>query len=117
MLEIKDLVVAYGKVRAVKGISFIVEQGQVVSLIGAAFLLKGSIRARMRSSVWARSMGKLLKHRCRTQAEHDGWVEIRQLRRKRGERPNCQAAASCFRPSSIARTAVINGPIETGLAR
>lgn len=34
MLEIKDLVVAYGKVRAVKGISFIVEQGQVVSLLG-----------------------------------------------------------------------------------
>ncbi|HOQ52179.1 MAG TPA: ABC transporter ATP-binding protein [Micropruina sp.] len=34
MLEIKDLVVAYGKVRAVKGISFTVEQGQVVSLLG-----------------------------------------------------------------------------------
>ena len=26
MLEVKDLVVAYGKVKAVKGISFIVEQ-------------------------------------------------------------------------------------------
>ena len=34
MLEVKDLVVAYGKVRAVKGISFSVEQGQVVSLLG-----------------------------------------------------------------------------------
>ncbi len=34
MLEVKDLVVAYGKVKAVKGISFIVEQGQVVSLLG-----------------------------------------------------------------------------------
>ncbi len=34
MLEVKDLVVAYGKVRAVKGISFRVPQGQVVSLLG-----------------------------------------------------------------------------------
>ena len=34
MLEVKDLVVAYGKVKAVKGISFLVEQGQVVSLLG-----------------------------------------------------------------------------------
>ena len=34
MLEVKDLVVAYGKVKAVKGISFSVEQGQVVSLLG-----------------------------------------------------------------------------------
>ena len=34
MLEIKDLKVAYGRVRAVKGISFNVEQGQVVTLVG-----------------------------------------------------------------------------------
>ena len=34
MLEVKDLVVAYGKVRAVKGISFSVEQGTIVSLLG-----------------------------------------------------------------------------------
>ncbi|MFP5417394.1 MAG: ABC transporter ATP-binding protein [Actinomycetes bacterium] len=34
MLEVKDLVVAYGRVQAVKGISFVVEQGQVVSLLG-----------------------------------------------------------------------------------
>ena len=34
MLEVKDLVVAYGKVKAVKGITFNVEQGQVVSLLG-----------------------------------------------------------------------------------
>ena len=34
MLEVKDLVVAYGKVKAVKGISFSVQQGQVVSLLG-----------------------------------------------------------------------------------
>jgi len=35
MLEIRDLRVAYGKVEAVKGISFSVAEGQVVSLIGA----------------------------------------------------------------------------------
>ena len=34
MLEVKDLVVAYGKVKAVKGVSFKVDQGQVVSLLG-----------------------------------------------------------------------------------
>ncbi len=34
MLEVKDLRVAYGKIEAVKGISFSVEQGQVVCLIG-----------------------------------------------------------------------------------
>jgi branched-chain amino acid transport system ATP-binding protein len=34
MLEVKDLQVAYGRVRAVKGISFAVEQGQVVTLVG-----------------------------------------------------------------------------------
>ena len=34
MLEVKNLVVAYGRVRAVKGISFSVEEGQVVTLVG-----------------------------------------------------------------------------------
>ncbi|WP_114559830.1 ABC transporter ATP-binding protein [Desertihabitans aurantiacus] len=34
MLEVRDLVVSYGRVRAVKRISFAVEQGQVVSLLG-----------------------------------------------------------------------------------
>ena len=34
MLEVKDLRVAYGKIEAVKGISFSVETGQVVTLIG-----------------------------------------------------------------------------------
>ena len=34
MLEVKNLGVAYGRVRAVKGISFSVEEGQVVTLVG-----------------------------------------------------------------------------------
>ena len=34
MLEVKDLRVAYGKIQAVKGISFTVDEGDVVSLIG-----------------------------------------------------------------------------------
>jgi branched-chain amino acid transport system ATP-binding protein len=34
MLEVKDLKVAYGKIQAVKKISFSVEEGQVVTLIG-----------------------------------------------------------------------------------
>lgn len=34
MLEVKEMVVAYGRVNAVKGISFSVEQGQIVTLLG-----------------------------------------------------------------------------------
>lgn len=34
MLEVRDLVVSYGRVKAVKGISFDVQQGQVVCLLG-----------------------------------------------------------------------------------
>ncbi len=34
LLEVSDLEVSYGKIRAVKGISFTVEEGEVVSLIG-----------------------------------------------------------------------------------
>ena len=34
MLEVKDLKVAYGRILAVKGISFKVDQGQVVTLLG-----------------------------------------------------------------------------------
>jgi branched-chain amino acid transport system ATP-binding protein len=34
MLEVEDLEVSYGKIKAVKGISFTVDEGQVVTLIG-----------------------------------------------------------------------------------
>jgi branched-chain amino acid transport system ATP-binding protein len=34
MLEVKDMVVAYGRVTAVKGVTFSVEKGQVVTLLG-----------------------------------------------------------------------------------
>ena len=35
MLEINDLEVFYGVIRAIKGISFEVNQGEVIALIGA----------------------------------------------------------------------------------
>ena len=35
LLEVKDLVVSYGGIEALKGISFSVEEGQIVTLIGA----------------------------------------------------------------------------------
>ena len=35
MLEIKDLEVCYGVIKAIKGVSFEVEQGEVIALIGA----------------------------------------------------------------------------------
>ncbi len=34
-LEVKELRVQYGKIEAIKGISFVVEQGEIVTLIGA----------------------------------------------------------------------------------
>lgn len=34
-LEIKDLRVHYGKIEAIKGVSVVVNQGEIVSLIGA----------------------------------------------------------------------------------
>jgi len=34
LLEVRDLAVAYGKIAAVKGISFTVDEGQIVCLIG-----------------------------------------------------------------------------------
>ena len=35
MLEVKDLVVSYGAIKVLKGISFSVEQGEVITLIGS----------------------------------------------------------------------------------
>ncbi len=35
MLEVKDLQVYYGVIQALKGISFHVDQGEVIALIGA----------------------------------------------------------------------------------
>ena len=35
MLEVKDLVVNYGAVEALKGISFNIDKGEIVTLIGA----------------------------------------------------------------------------------
>ncbi len=35
MLEIKDLEVYYGMIQAIKGISFEVNQGEIIALIGA----------------------------------------------------------------------------------
>ena len=35
LLEVKDLYVNYGMIKAIKGVSFSVEQGEIVALIGA----------------------------------------------------------------------------------
>ncbi|MBQ6322071.1 MAG: ABC transporter ATP-binding protein, partial [Lachnospiraceae bacterium] len=35
LLEVKDLCTSYGAIKAVKGISFTVEQGEIVTLIGS----------------------------------------------------------------------------------
>ncbi|MET0486636.1 MAG: ATP-binding cassette domain-containing protein, partial [Candidatus Rokuibacteriota bacterium] len=35
LLEVQDIAVAYGKLRAVKGVSFTVRRGEVVALLGS----------------------------------------------------------------------------------
>ena len=35
MLEVKDLCVSYGAIKAVRGISFYVDEGEIITLIGA----------------------------------------------------------------------------------
>ena len=35
LLEVKDLVVSYGAIKALKGISFDVDAGELISLIGS----------------------------------------------------------------------------------
>ena len=35
LLEVRDLQVFYGRIQAIKGISFTVDEGEIVTLIGA----------------------------------------------------------------------------------
>ena len=47
MLEVKDLEVYYGMIQAIKGISFEVNQGEVIALIGA----NGGIRKKQEQKI------------------------------------------------------------------
>ncbi len=59
MLEVKDLRVSYGAIEAVKGLSFCVEQGEIVTLVGANGAGKTSILRALSGLVPARS-GQIL---------------------------------------------------------
>ena len=54
MLEVKDLEVYYGVIQAIKGISFHVEEGEVIALIGANSLKERSLQRfrDIRSYLW-----------------------------------------------------------------
>ncbi len=59
LLELKDLTVAYGRIEAVRGISLTVEEGELVTLIGANGAGKtttmravSGIRPLSRGSIW-----------------------------------------------------------------
>ena len=51
MLDVKDLNVYYGKIHAIKNISLTVEEGELVSLIGA----NGAGKTSLLPLLWARS--------------------------------------------------------------
>lgn len=55
LLEVKDLVVNYGVINAVKGISFTIEEGEIVTLIGANGAGKTTIMNTIASIVKAKS--------------------------------------------------------------
>jgi len=59
LLELRDLTVSYGRIEAVRGISIVVEEGELVTLIGANGAGKtttmraiSGIRPLSRGSVW-----------------------------------------------------------------
>lgn len=67
MLEIKDLQVYYGVIQAIKGISFTVNEGEIIALIGAngagkttiLHTISGLIPAKpARSNLWIKSSQK-----------------------------------------------------------
>ena len=66
MLDVKDLNVYYGKIHAIKNISLTVEEGELVSLIGANGAGKTSLLLWARSRLQARSA---LKARQSTETE------------------------------------------------
>ena len=66
MLEVKDLQVYYGVIQALKGISFHVEQGEVIALIGANGAGKTTVM-KMITNLWkqrcTRGTNKIKKKR------------------------------------------------------
>ena len=58
MLEVKDLQVYYGVIQALKGISFHVEQGEVIALIGANGAGKTTVM-KMITNLWKPTNGTI----------------------------------------------------------
>lgn len=87
MLEIKDLCVSYGAIDAVKGISLKVNDGEIVSLIGANGAGKTTTLHTITGLVPAKSgalpmMATICSKRMRTRSSRWAW-------------PMCRKAATC----------------------
>ena len=78
MLEVKDLHVSYGAIKAVKGISFNVEEGEIVTLIGANGAGKSTLLALIAGYIWAQE-GSV-----QVLGETFGEIEIARLRERIG---------------------------------
>jgi len=82
MLEIKDLCVSYGAIDAVKGISLKVDDGEIVSLIGANGAGKTTTLHTITGLVPAKSGSITCLRRMRTRSSPWAW-------------PTCRKAAMC----------------------
>ena len=89
MLEIKDLQVYYGMIQAIKGVSFEVNQGEVIALIGAngagkttiLHTITGLLAPKARILEWALTQEKIKMRSSRRSARyttdfHD-WRNVR----------------------------------------
>ena len=61
MLEVQDLRVAYGKIEALKGISFTVDEGEIVTLVGANGAGKSTILDALTFSLFGKPFRKINK--------------------------------------------------------
>ena len=90
ILEIKNLVVSYGGIEAVKGIDLTVEEGKIVTLIGANGAGKSTTLKAVAGLVRPKSGEILLDG-------DDIWWENRPTRSSRAASRSCRRAAGSFR--------------------
>jgi peptide/nickel transport system ATP-binding protein len=98
LLEVKDLTVTFGKVRAVEGVSLEIEQGKVYGLVGESGCGKSTLAYSLLGMVQA--PGRIAEGAVRFRGQDLSRMGYRELRRLRGQHIAVvfQAAMSGFNP-------------------